>query len=48
MYLQIDVYMDYVVIEDQRVNRPYFVARSFWMRFWEGVSGARMQSEPPR
>ena len=31
----IDIYMDYVIIEGQRVNRPSAIPRSRWIRFWE-------------
>jgi cytidylate kinase len=36
--MKIEVYMDYVLIEGQRVNRPMRIARSNWMRYWEHLS----------
>jgi hypothetical protein len=32
--MQIDVYMDHVVIEGQVVQRPSYISRSKWMSFW--------------
>ena len=37
MRVEIDVSMDFVTIEGQRVNRPDHISRSDWMRFWENV-----------
>lgn len=36
--ISIDLYMDYVIIEGQRVNRPPRLARSVWMAFWEQIN----------
>jgi hypothetical protein len=33
--MTIEVYMDYVIICGQRVNRPSWYARSLWLAFWE-------------
>ena len=35
--MNIDVEMDAVVIEGQRVVRPSHIARSVWMDYWEMV-----------
>lgn len=33
--LDVEVYMDYVLVCGQRVNRPKYVARSSWLWYWE-------------
>jgi hypothetical protein len=35
MYIDIDIYPDYVIIENQRVNSPSGVSVSRWMNKWE-------------
>jgi hypothetical protein len=38
MKLMIDVYMDYVIIEGRRVDRPSHIARSIWISQWERIN----------
>jgi hypothetical protein len=33
--LNVDVYMDYVIICGQIVRRPSYVSRSQWLAIWE-------------
>lgn len=33
--IEIEVYMDYVLIEKQKVIRPAHISRSAWMSYWE-------------
>lgn len=33
--MQIDIDMDHVTIDGQRVNRPSSMGRTAWMGFWE-------------
>ncbi len=33
--MQVEAYMDYVIIAKQRVERPSHVSRSAWMAYWE-------------
>jgi hypothetical protein len=35
--LEMDVYMDHIVIEHQIVKRPAYIQRSIWMRIWENI-----------
>jgi hypothetical protein len=40
--MRIDVYMDYVVVEGQRINRPSYIGRSAWMGWWEARQGGKL------
>jgi hypothetical protein len=33
--MEIEIYMDHVLINKQKVTRPRSMARSYWLRFWE-------------
>jgi hypothetical protein len=35
--MDIVVYMDYVIICGQRVNRPVNIGRSTWLQYWESL-----------
>jgi hypothetical protein len=35
--LEMDVYMDKVVIEGQVLKRPGVIHRSWWMELWEAI-----------
>ena len=35
--MEIDVYMDYVLVNSQRLDRPTRITRSRWMAYWEGA-----------
>jgi len=36
--MNIDVYMDHVIIEGQTIRRPSYISRSRWLRHWETVA----------
>jgi hypothetical protein len=33
--IEVIPYLDYVIIEGQRVNRPQSIPRSAWLAYWE-------------
>jgi hypothetical protein len=37
MHNEIEVFMDYVLICGQRINRPNRISRSAWMSYWENL-----------
>lgn len=39
--IDIDIYMDHVVVAGQHIKRPSRVTRSAWLFFWEGVASKR-------
>lgn len=35
-HLKLEVYMDYIILEGTRVNRPARLSRSRWLAIWGG------------